>query len=709
MRTAPSPPAPIGVNLEVGEGLAPSRVGGGFEGINGTFPPSREGASPSPTEEKVPAPATRLRRLRCGALLALVLTVAPLAAQEKSLHWAEVAVRAHLDGEGTLHVAERQTMVFTGDWNGGYRTFRLGIGQRVHLERLLRLDPQTGQAVPLVEGNIDEVDHYAWKDSKTLRWRSRLPSDPPFRDTALVYEIDYTLSGILWASGGLYHLNHNFVFPDREGAIERFALDLDLDPVWQPVTAVPSHLEVHDLPPGVDEIVRADLAFHGAAPPPGIRSSPPTGLRGAFFLAALVAMAWLYFRFRDHEVSLGRWTPPPVPPSPEEEWLKENVLAYLPEEVGALWDRKVGPPEVAATLARLVGEGKLASEVVPARSLLHLIKMGRDVLRLRRVAAPSAFDGYEKKLVDRLFFSGRTEVDTDEIRAHYKSTGFDPAQVIRKDLEARLAHHPELKGKTPAPSRKPTVFLCLAAGLLLLIDGFPFFWDRTLILALIVPALCLAFYVPGLIAAFSWRERTERLDLGSLRFLLPGLGIFVICLVAAFFPDLFPQAGGFLIPGFFGSLALALIPVAALNSLLNNARSRETAETIRRRQTLAAARHWFQGELRRPVPALRDEWFPYLLAFGLNADVDRWFHAFGGKTAGAVSTFSGSSSSFGGSSSGTGGWTGGGGAFGGAGATGTWAAAATGLAAGVAAPSSSGGSGGGGGGGSSGGGGGGGW
>jgi len=43
----------IRVNPEVGEGLAPSRVGGGREGDNVTFPPSREGASPSPTGEKV--------------------------------------------------------------------------------------------------------------------------------------------------------------------------------------------------------------------------------------------------------------------------------------------------------------------------------------------------------------------------------------------------------------------------------------------------------------------------------------------------------------------------------------------------------------------------------------------------------------------------------------------------------------------------------
>jgi len=44
-----SPPAPLANNPKVGEGLAPSRVGGGAGGENRTFPPAREGASPSPT------------------------------------------------------------------------------------------------------------------------------------------------------------------------------------------------------------------------------------------------------------------------------------------------------------------------------------------------------------------------------------------------------------------------------------------------------------------------------------------------------------------------------------------------------------------------------------------------------------------------------------------------------------------------------------
>ncbi|MFY9822974.1 MAG: hypothetical protein WAM82_16450, partial [Thermoanaerobaculia bacterium] len=118
-------------------------------------------------------------------------------------------------------------------------------------------------------------------------------------------------------------------------------------------------------------------------------------------------------------------------------------------------------------------------------------------------------------------------------------------------------------------------------------------------------------------------------------------------------------------PGLFGDLALALLPVAAWSSLLNNARSRETAPALHRRQILAAARRMFQRELKQRQPRLHDEWLPYLLAFGLFHEVDRWFHAFGAAGAGAVSAAT--SSSF--SGSGGGGWTGGGGSFGGAGSS----------------------------------------
>lgn len=640
-----------------------------------------------------------MKPFRLAVLLAL-LAPGLAAAQEKSLRWAELAVRARLDAEGVLHVEERQVMVFTGDWNGGERRFNLRLGDRLELLRLSRVDPATGQARALAEGDLADVDEFSWVDDSTLRWRSRLPSDPPFAETTIPYVLEYTLSGILEKEGGLYRLDHDFAFPDRVGSIDRFSLDLDLDHVWLPVGGVPAHLERRNLAPGESVIVKADLEYHGLAEAhlANVRAVTPVPLRAAFFAATLLAMAALYAAFRRHEAV--RFSPPALPREWDEAWLRENLFQYLPEEVGALWDRKVAAPEVAAVLARLVGEGKLASEVRPRRSIF-----GRDVLHLTLKTDRNGLQDYERQLVDKLFFGSRTETDTETVRKHYAKTGFDPASVVRKELEQRLSGHAELKGSRRPGGGRRTLVLFLGS-LALFGLGCLRGWEEGLVLAAIVIFAVTWLYVPGLIAAFSWRQRTERLDAASLTFLLPGLALLAVCLLATFFDDWFSMR--FIArPDLFGDLALALLPAAAWSSLLNNARSREGEPAIRRRQSLAAARRMLRRELKEREPRLRDEWLPYLLAFGLQRDVDRWFRAFGGAGSGGGFVSSTSSSSSFGSG---GGWTGGGGSFGGAGSSSSWAAAATGLAAGVSAPSSSGGGGGGGGGGgSSGGGGGGGW
>jgi uncharacterized membrane protein YgcG len=644
-------------------------------------------------------------RLAASFLLALVLPgAAP--AQEKSLHWAELAVHARIDAAGVLHVEERHAMVFTGDWNGGERRFNLRLGQHLDLQSLRRIEPATGSAIPLVEGDLAQVDHYAWAGNSTLRWRSRLPSDPPFQGTTLQYVLDYTLSGVLAKSGGQYHLWHDFAFPERSGEIQRFSLDLAFDPVWRPLTEVPGHLERQNLSPGESVLVKADLAYQGAAEDQlaGIPVATPISLRAALFAAALLAMIVLLLGFRRSEGALGRFTPPAVPTDWDEAWLRDNVFLYRPEEVGALWDRTTGAPEVAAVLARLVGEGKLASRV-ENRRLLGLFS--QDILHLTLQRDREDFDGYEGKLIDKLFFDGRTETDTEAVRKRYRSSGFDPAAAIRPSLENRLLSHAELQGVIHPRNGRRTLALFLATLALIVLDGLAH-GPQGPVLAAIVALGVAALYVGGVIAAFAWRKRTEAVEAAALTFLLPGLGIFALCLLASFFGDWFPVRF-FLRPGLFGDLALALLPVATWSSLLNNARSRETAPALHRRQLLAAGRRMFERELKQRQPRLRDEWLPYLLAFGLFHEVDRWFRAFGaaGASAGLSAAASSSSSSF--SGSGGGGWTGGGGSFGGAGSSASWAAAATGLAAGVSAPSSSGGGGGGGGGGSSGGGGGGGW
>jgi len=128
--------------------------------------------------------------------LCCILLFAATTAQSKSLYWPTIAVDAQLDSNGLLHVAETQTYVFNGNWNGGERQFNVRAGQFLNLEGVDRIDG--AKIIPLTRGNLTAVDHYDFfKDSKTLRWRSRLPEDPEFENTELTYRIRYTLSGVL--------------------------------------------------------------------------------------------------------------------------------------------------------------------------------------------------------------------------------------------------------------------------------------------------------------------------------------------------------------------------------------------------------------------------------------------------------------------------------------------------------------------------------
>src|SRR5690606_23439966 len=101
------------------------------------------------------------------------------------------------------------------------------------------------------------------------------------------------------------------------------------------------------------------------------------------------------------------------------------------------------------------------------------------------------------------------------------------------------------------------------------------------------------------------------------------------------------------------ALAVVVVNVASM-------RSRQRAEGVAFRKRLSAARAFFERELESDQPALRDEWFPWLLAFGLGPKMDTWSvqHA-SARSYSATSTTSSSSWSSGESGSGSsGGWKG---------------------------------------------------
>jgi uncharacterized membrane protein YgcG len=630
--------------------------------------------------------------MKSKALLTLLLFCAAsdASADSRTLRWSRLAVTAHLDGDGRLHVQERHSIVFNGDWNGGERTFRSSLQNALRLERISRIDP-SGRAIPLHEDkSLAHVDDYAWHNSNTLRWRSRLPSDPPFHHQEITYLLEYTDGNILIPTDGSYLLDHNFGLPDLQWPIDVYSLDLSLDPVWQPLDAVPKQITRSSASHGENVTVTAHLRYSGARVPAAVNLGAPASLRYALLallLGGAALFAWLFFR---RERALGRFKPLPDPASIDRRWLDEHVFKFLPEVVGAAWDDRTGAAEVAAVIARMVQEGKLSSRI-EKRGLFK-----GDDLVLTLLRKKDSFDGYEASLINSLFFDGDT-TGTEKIKAHYKSKGFDPVSKIRDPLQ-RKAREIGKQGRVPKIDWKPTLILALAGVALLVLAAFS--GPLNIVAGAVAVSIMLLLYVAGLFGALDYRRRLSNLGVSALEF-VPAILLIVGVAAAA-------SAAGFRLSTF--TLAgLVLVSLAAIRSLFNLAKSREAGDRLETRRQLTAAREYFARELRRPNPALDDAWFPYLLAFGLGANVDRWFHSFGGSSnvASSFGSSSHSTSTSSPSSTSASGWTGGGGAFGGAGASGSFAVAAAGMAAGVAAPSSGGS--GGGGGGSSGGGGGGGW
>ena len=647
-------------------------------------------------------------RISSIIVLALLAISATAAAQEggRTLHWRRIDVTARLDAAGRLRVIERQAMVFTGDWNGGERTFNLRPGQRLDLNGITRIDPD-GSPRPLQRGDLDAVDEFDWTNSQTLRWRSRLPSDPSFDNQQIIYELDYTLSNILVADGDTYRLDHDFAFPDRAGVIESFSLAFSAADAWRSATPLPLQLERTHLPPGESVVVTVPLQYTGAGQPAGVARGLPLPARALLALLLVAVIGSMVRRFFTEEEARGRFVPIFPADAVDRAWLSQHVFNVPPEVVGAAWDNTTASPEVAAMIARMVLEGKLASRVEP--------KKRKDVLHLELKVPRADLSKEERKLVDALFESGASHTDTERIKQRYKQSGFDPAKLISEDIKKQI--------HVLTPNRQAgidwgrvmvnvaVVLLVIAAGV-----GALGLANGSIVTVAPIAVAVLGVITLGYAAAYrgdvvDTRRKARRMTVFLLLAAAPvfalTLGLLEIGAALSFTPMIAPANAGLTLV-----VAMVVMYLGIAFLVLRAARTREDPERLELRRRLAAGRAFFMRELRKETPMLDDAWFPYLLAFGLGKHIDKWFRAFGGahdsRLAGA--SVAAATSSSGGSWSGGGPLFGGGGGFGGGGTGRTWAASVATLSAGVSAPSSSGNSGGGGGGGgSSGGGGGGGW
>jgi hypothetical protein len=343
---------------------------------------------------------------------------------------------------------------------------------------------------------------------------------------------------------------------------------------------------------------------------------------------------------------------------------------HPPEVVGAAWDQSVDTDEVGALIARLVAERKVTGTVRKDGSLGLALQVKRAEL-----------EGYERALIDALFFDDRTSTSTEEVRSHYEKTGFDPAKTIKEGLMARVG---ELmpKGEGVGVWRWPSVLLFIA-GIGLLVQEW---WSREdhpgFVFGIAAAAMVIAAI--GLIPGQVFRERID----WGIKALMATLAIPVAGAVGVTGLLWFPVGSGRIVLSEWVIGAMAVLAIWAVNVTVNSAKSRNHRDAIAFRKMLAAGREFFREELEKEQPALQDDWYPWIAAFGLKNEVAQWSvrHAtdddsrWRGGSTGSSSSSSGSSEAA---------WTGAaGGRSGGAGGGASWATAVGGMAAGVSAPSS---------------------
>jgi uncharacterized membrane protein YgcG len=432
-------------------------------------------------------------------------------------------------------------------------------------------------------------------------------------------------------------------------------------------------------------VLRIPLSYVGPDKPTDVRLGSSPALRTARFIVLCLAIAALLAPVLARESRLGRFEPLTPPEKIDRDWLDAHLLSLAPEEAGALWDETIGPAEVAAVLARLSAERKIETEAQGKKLTMRLL------VPLEHVK------GYDHELLKAFFFGGRKETDTDAIRQHYKSSGFDPAGKIREGIDKSLRDRAEFQDNAPRPDRLLPAALILSAlatlALTVIVAGEDF---GTVVGIVILHALV---YAVGAVTAWIYSKRVTNLGAFSALYLwVPG-GLHLVHVrgAARRAEDRAVDAPG--------------AARAARRDRVERSPDRDDEERrpedrpaqgarVRARIFQARAAQARAGARRLLVPVRRRARADH----GGGPVVPR-----ARRGVGAVASSFGRSSSSSSSSSSGGGWTGGGGAFGGAGASGTWAVAAGALASGVSAPSSSssgGGGGGGGGGGSSGGGGG---
>ncbi len=369
------------------------------------------------------------RLLRVFHLLFLLFPCSYLLSQTKSLDWEQIEVDAYLGKDGSLEITETQSIRFSGDWNGAYRRYDLGMGEKI---KFISLDRklENGTWISLKSGSLYYTDEFQYDQLRhEIKWRSRMPSDKPFDNTILVYKIKVKYMDILRREGGdKFRLDHDFGFSDRKGDIGRMSIHLKVHEDWK----IPGKFENSltflsnsPLSPDQKMIVQLDLRYTGTE----IKSFSPSPLRIYFFrgieliliicgLGILNFLIYIYAKkigIMDEPIRIDSW-----------KLFYEILSDTKPEYVAILAES--GMTETWMT--RLTNEGKLRLSYSEKTNII-----------LRKLVEDEAFSETDQKILKDLFVYGGREVSSNQIKEYYKSK--KTSYSLNSDIERHYTNEME--------------------------------------------------------------------------------------------------------------------------------------------------------------------------------------------------------------------------------------------------------------------------
>jgi hypothetical protein len=387
-------------------------------------------------------------------LFICILPYLPLTAENKILDWNLIYVEAKLKNNGNLQISETQSIRFAGDWNGAYRIFKMGLGQKIHFHSL-EIQRKNGEWEALPNDSIDRKDSYLYYPRESMvKWRSRDPLDPSFLNETLVYRLNYEYENILNQLGDSeFELDHDFGFEDRNGEIREFIVNLSWEDEWNlnsellmtPGSKISnSQLQfkaTQILAPGQKMIVRSKWKYLGNPNSINLTSSWKEYAIRFFHLILLftlsACLSYLVYRNCKKKGFFAE-------PSSLLNWNEFHTFLgdFCPEEIAILSENGL----VASWLTRMILEKKI-----------HFLSNENQEMELSLLADRSSLSDRDAKIIGGLFVNKKQTITTKELKEHYRKE--KTSYSLHSDIEFQYSRSLSEKGILPNSESFPARIL----------------------------------------------------------------------------------------------------------------------------------------------------------------------------------------------------------------------------------------------------------